>query len=117
MFVASSTTQIIFLLREGPVQNKQGSASVMLLQIEHSRTFSFASRIASESAKACSGSTRNKQNASRCAVFCPIPGRRFNSSISRVTEGAKSGMPSHPFRGFRKRRESVLHLGDGAAEI
>src|ERR1700733_1195980 len=28
----------------------------------------------------------------RCAVFCPIPGRRFSSSINRVTEGAKSGM-------------------------
>src|SRR5580704_3570492 len=117
MFVASSTTQIIFLLREGPVQNKQGSASVMLLQIEHSRTFSFASRIASDSANAWSRSTRNRKNARRCAVFCPIPGRRFNSSINRVTEGAKSGMPSHPFHEFRKRRESVLRLADGPPEI
>ena len=45
---------MIFLLRVAPVQKRHGSVSVMLLQIEHSRTFSLASRIASESANACS---------------------------------------------------------------
>src|SRR5580700_2364224 len=68
----------------------------MLLQTEHSRTFSFASRIASERASACSLSARKRKNASRCAVFCPMPGSRRSSSINRVTEGAKSGMEYIP---------------------
>src|SRR5271155_3024576 len=76
----------------------------MLLQIVHSRTFSFASRIASDSAKACSLSTRSRKNARRCAVFCPIPGRRFNSSINRVTEGAKSAIRFSSYvRNFEKK--------------
>src|SRR5271154_6460112 len=108
---------MIARFRVALAQKWQGSASVILLQMEHSRTFSFASRIASESANAWSRSTRKRKNARRCAVFCPIPGRRFNSSINRVTEGAKSGMPSHPFHGFQKRRESVPHLRDGPLEV
>src|ERR1700732_575965 len=109
MLVASSTTQIIARFRDGLAQKMHGSASVILLQTEHSRTFSLASRIASESAKAWSLSTRSKKKARRWAVFCPIPGNRFNSSINRVTEGAKSGMHHFLLRGFQKRREPLLH--------
>src|SRR5262245_12368111 len=64
----------------------------MLLQTEHSLIFSLASRMASASAKASSGAVRSKWNARRCAVFCPTPGRRLSSSISRAMGAAKSGM-------------------------
>jgi hypothetical protein len=39
-----------------------------------------------------------------------MPGNRFNSSINRVTEGAKSGMHHFLLRGFQKRREPLLHV-------
>src|SRR5437588_769111 len=46
MLWASSTTQIVFLLRVGPTQYKHGSESVMLEQIEQARIFSLASDVA-----------------------------------------------------------------------
>src|SRR5260370_40316791 len=55
MLCASSTTQIVFLLRVGPTQYKQGSESVILWQTEHARDFSLAARMASASASASSG--------------------------------------------------------------
>src|SRR2546429_4568717 len=57
----------------------------MLWHVEHSRIFSLASRIALASAKASSGAARSRKNASRCAVFWPMPGRCFNTSMSRST--------------------------------
>src|ERR1700721_4767446 len=117
MFVASSTTQMMALFRDALAQKMHGSASVILLQIEHSRTFSLASRIASDNANAWSLSTRNKKNARRCAVFWPMPGNLFNSSINRVTEGAKSGMHHFLLRGFQKRRESLSHFRTGPLKL
>src|ERR1700733_1889215 len=106
---------MIALFREALAQKMHGSASVMLLQIEHSRTFSFASRIASDSANAWSLSTRSKKKARRCAVFCPMPGNRFNSSINRVTEGAKSGMITSCCVDF-KREGNRYHTSERAVE-
>src|ERR1700751_1225300 len=64
----------------------------MLPQVLHSRIFSLASRMASARASVSSGAQRSKWNARRCAVFCPISGKCFSSSMRRSTGAAKSGM-------------------------
>src|SRR5215468_9442348 len=64
----------------------------MLPQVVHSRIFSLASRMASARASASRGGQRSKWKARRCAVFCPIPGKCFSSSMRRSTGAAKSGM-------------------------
>src|SRR5437899_11408710 len=54
MLCASSTTQIVFLLRVGPTQKKHGSESVLLLQIEHAWIFYLAMRCAFAKIRVCS---------------------------------------------------------------
>src|SRR5262245_48909100 len=66
--------------RDGSVQIAHGSTSVIPLHSEQKIIFSLTSTTARASRSARTAGARKMKNASRCAVFSPIPGRRQSSS-------------------------------------
>jgi hypothetical protein len=67
---------------------RQVASVARLKQISHWPTVSLTSRMASASASASSSEVLRMWKASRCAVRCPMPGRRASSVISRLTGAA-----------------------------
>src|SRR6185312_13415166 len=92
MLVGSSTTHTMRWLRVALLQYTQGSTSVMLLQMEHSRRLAFTSRTAAASPSASSSEERRIWKASRCALLLPMPGNFFSASISRAIGSANLDM-------------------------
>ena len=70
-------------------QSTQGSCSVNARQREQRRISAFSSAIAAASSRAYSASARSRKNASRVALFSPMPGNRERRSTSRF-KGAGS---------------------------
>jgi hypothetical protein len=88
MSPGSSTTQISVPSRRSSWQIVQRGPSARLKQTSQKPIFSLTSRIASARASASSRSVRRMWKARRCAVRCPMPGRRPSSVTSRWTDGA-----------------------------
>src|SRR5262245_33448250 len=105
----SSTTQITSALRCGSAHSGQGSLSVNAKHTEQRRVSSFTAISASASAWAYSRSPRRMWNASREAVFSPIPGSRVSCWIRRVIEGG-CAMRRSPETGDRQPPRHLLHL-------
>src|SRR5579864_3148094 len=61
-----------------------GSVSVTLPQTEQKCTAACMFKIASASSRTVSAGWRSRWNASRCAVFGPMPGRLANASTARL---------------------------------
>ena len=78
----SSTTHRIVRSRLSSRQIRQRSPSATLPHSRQNEIRSFASTIAAARRLASSGGAFTSQNASRCADFGPMPGRRASSSIS-----------------------------------
>src|SRR5437764_12559533 len=85
-------TQIIERSREVEEQKRHGSTSVRLLQTEQETILRFTSSSAPTKRSTSVSVIRSTWKASRCAVFCPMPGRRLNSSMSLVTGSEYSSM-------------------------
>ena len=85
----------------GSRQYGHSSPSLMLLQSAQMPRLSLTSISAADSRAASSRGARRTWNASRCADFWPMPGRRLNSSIRRCSGSAKSGIT-----GVRTAREA-----------
>jgi len=86
--LGSSTTQITSVLRRSSSQIRQRGPTARLKQTSHWPTVSLTSRMESARASASSSETLRMWNASRCAVRCPMPGRRASSVIRRLTGAA-----------------------------
>src|SRR2546423_4986733 len=87
-------TQIIERSREVEEQKRHGSTSVRLVQTEQETILRFPSSSASTKRSTSVSVIRSTWKASRCAVFCPMPGRRLNSSMSLVTGSEYSSISS-----------------------
>jgi hypothetical protein len=87
-----STTQIVAASRRSSWQMRQVASVARLKQISHWPTVSLTSRMESARASASSSETLRMWNASRCAVRCPMPGRRASSVIRRLTGAANRGI-------------------------
>ena len=79
--LGSSTTQSIVRSRPSSRQMRQSSPSATLPHSLQKKMRSFAWTIDSASRLASSGGAFTRWNASRCADFGPMPGRRESSSI------------------------------------
>src|SRR5580700_1297001 len=64
----------------------------MLLHTLQRPSLSLTSRMAWARCAASSRPARSTWNAMRCADFCPMPGSRLNSLMSRANGSAKSGI-------------------------
>src|SRR5436305_8530286 len=87
-------TQIIERSRAVEEQKRHGSTSVRLLQTEQETILRFTSSSAPTKRSTSVSVIRSTWKARRCAVFCPMPGRRLNSSMSLVTGSKYSSMRS-----------------------
>src|SRR3954454_10964173 len=89
------------------LQKAQGSVSVMLLHTEQYVTRSLTSRSASMRRSVSSRGVFSRWNASRCALFGPMPGRRTSSSMRRVRGSGSANLHS---RQLHARRQHSAHL-------
>ena len=74
-----------------PGRSGRCASVARLKQTSQWPTVALTSRIASASPSASSSETLRMWNASRCAVRCPMPGRRASSVMSRLTGAANKG--------------------------